>query len=118
TVPVVFAQEQSPATHHHEMMDVNMALFPARDASGTAWQPDDTPMFGAHRSWGGWDVMLHGTLFVQWLYEPNEIHRTGGFSTHQLGSVNWGMFMARRPLGTGRVGFRAMLSGEPWTLRD
>jgi hypothetical protein len=46
-------------------------------------------MFGAHRSWGGWDVMLHGTLFVQWLYEPHEIHRTGGFSTHQLGSVNW-----------------------------
>jgi hypothetical protein len=28
------------------------------------------------------------------------------------------MFMARRPVGTGRVGFRAMLSGEPWTLRD
>ena len=76
-----------------------MALFPAREASGTAWLPDDTPMYGVERTWGGWEVMLHGVAFAQFLYEPGYIHRTGGYSTHQFGSVNWGMAMARRPVG-------------------
>ena len=60
-------------------------------------------MYGVHRRWGGWDVMLHGNANVQFLYEPGYIHRTGGFSTGQFGSVNWGMVMARRRLGAGRL---------------
>ena len=117
-----FAQstQEAPATsHQHHPSPTNpMALFPAREASGTAWLPDDTPMYGVERTWGGWDVMLHGVAFAQFLYEPGFIHRTGGYSTHQFGSVNWGMATARRRLGAGRVGLRAMLSLEPWTLPD
>ena len=60
--------------------------------------------------------MAHGTAFGQYLYEQGYIHRTGGFSTHQGGSVNWGMLAARRPAGTGRVGLRVMTSLEPWTI--
>ena len=115
---VAQSTQETPATpHQHQMADMNaMALFPAREASGTAWLPDDTPMYGAERTWGGWEVMLHGAAFAQFLYEPGYIHRTGGYSTHQFGSVNWGMAMARRPLGAGRLGLRMMLSLEPWTL--
>ena len=58
----------------------------------------------------------HGSLFVQFLYEPGFIHRTGGFSSRQFSGSNWGMMMARRPLGVGRVGLRAMASLEPWTI--
>jgi hypothetical protein len=105
-------QHQHPASHP------DSALFETREASGTAWLPDATPMFGLQRSWRGWDVMLHGVAFGQFLYEPGFIHRTGGFSTHQFGSVNWGMIAARRRAGDGRVGVRAMASLEPWTLRD
>jgi hypothetical protein len=50
------------------------------------------------------------------LYEPGDRHRTGGFSTHQFGSTNWGMLMARRKTGGARYGVRAMLSLEPWTV--
>jgi len=55
-------------------------------------------------------------VFVQGLYEPRDRHRTGGFSSRQAGSLNWGMLMARRSLGGGRFGVRTMLSAEPWTV--
>ena len=60
--------------------------------------------------------MLHGNAFGQFLYEPGERHRTGGFATRQFGSVNWGMAMARRQAGKARVGLRTMVSLEPWTV--
>ena len=93
-------------------------LFESREASGTAWLPDDTPMFGLHKTAGAWDVMFHWNVFGQFLYEPGYIHRTGGFETHQASSVNWFMAMGRRPLGAGRFGLRAMLSAEPWTVAN
>jgi hypothetical protein len=103
---------------HHAAESGHAALFPARDASGTSWLPDETPMYGVRHTLGTWDVMLHGRAFVQFLYEPGEIHRTGGFSSHQASSANWIMAMGRRPAGAGRLGFRAMASVEPWTVRD
>lgn len=78
--------------------------------------PPATPMYGVHRPWRGWDIRVSGSLFVQALYEPRDRHRTGGFSTRQMGSLNWGMLMARRSLGGGRFGVRTMLSAEPWTV--
>ncbi len=70
------------------------------------------------RQWGGWDVMIDGNVFVQYLYEATVGHRTGGASRHQVSSANWGMLMARRRAGAGRLGLRAMLSAEPWTVAD
>src|SRR3954470_10177878 len=121
TAPLsIRAQDQEPQTmagHQHHGEDANAVdLFPMRDASGTAWLPDETPMFGSQRSWGGWDVMLNGVAFATFLYEPGDVHRTGGFSTHQFVSTNWGMLMARRRAGAARVGLRAMVSLEPWSV--
>jgi len=93
-----------------------LPLFTQREASGTSWVPDSTPMFGSMTTWGKWGVMLHGVVFAQFQYEPGEIHRTGGSSTHQVSSVNWGMLTARRRVGAGRVGLHAMLSLEPFTV--
>jgi hypothetical protein len=45
-------------------------VFPARERSGTAWLPDETPMDGVPRTVGKWEVMLHGTVFGQFLDEP------------------------------------------------
>ncbi|MFL6280539.1 MAG: hypothetical protein ACJ731_10540 [Vicinamibacterales bacterium] len=105
------------AGHQHHGAAANAVdLFPARDASGTAWLPEDTPMFGSQHSWSGWDVMLNGVAFASFLYEPGDVHRTGGFSTHQFVSTNWGMLMARRRAGPARVGIRAMVSLEPWSV--
>jgi hypothetical protein len=109
------AQAQS---HQHAPEHTHGALFSPRDASGTAWVPDETPMYALPRTLGKWEVMLHGTAFAQFLYESGDRHRTGGFGDRQASSVNWGMIMARRPWGAGRVGLRAMGSVEPWTVAD
>jgi hypothetical protein len=101
-----------PHEHHAD----TPGLFAPREASGTAWLPDDSPMYGLERPLGDWTIMVHGALFAQYLYEPGDIHRTGGSSNHQGGSVNWGMLAARRPVGRGRIGLRAMISAEPWTV--
>ena len=107
------AQEPQPTppteVHEHVVVD-GTGLTPTRETSGTAWIPAATPMYGVHRPWRGWDVRVNGTVFVQALFEPRDRHRTGGFSTRQAGSLNWGMLMARRSLGGGRFGVRTMLS--------
>ncbi len=109
--------EPPPSAHqHHEVTANAIELFPMRDASGTAWLPNQTPMFGSEHSWRGWDVMLNGVAFATFLYEPGEVHRTGGFSTSQLISTNWGMLMARRRINDARIGLRAMVSVEPWSV--
>jgi hypothetical protein len=117
-----FAQDPQPPPpppEVHERVDVAATLLtPTTDASGTAWLPRATPMYGVHRDWRGWDLRVDGNLFAQLVYEPGDRHRTGGPATRQIGSVNWGMFMARRSAGRGRVGVRTMLSAEPWTVED
>lgn len=87
--------------------------FPAREASGTAWLPDVTPMYGFHRAIGGWQFMVHGNAFAQFLYESGEDHHGG----HQAGSINWVMVMADRGMKGGQLQLRAMASLEPWTIR-
>ncbi len=109
-------QEPAPATdvatqHAHQPAPA-AGLFSTRDASGTAWLPDLTPMYGFHREGGGWQLMLHGNAFLQLLREYAPEHR----GATQAGSINWVMAMARRPVGPGRIGLRTMLSLEPWTI--
>ncbi len=69
-------------------------------------------MRAVHQRAGDWELMLHGQAFAQFIYEHADVHR----GAHQGGSINWLMGMARRPLGTGRIGVRAMFSLEPWTI--
>lgn len=117
----LFAQTDTATQHEHHAapsITEDLPLFVPREASGTAWLPDETPMYGLYRRWGRWQLMFHGSVVGQWLYEPADRHRTGGFSKHQLSSANWGMVMARRPAGRGRVGLRAMATAEPWTVSD
>jgi hypothetical protein len=96
-------------THQH---GAATSLFEVYEGSGTAWQPALTPMRGLHLQSGGWDVMWHGNGFLQVLHESAPQPRGGS----QAGSLNWIMGMARRPLGPGRVGLRAMFSLEPLTV--
>jgi len=104
---------QAPAPQGHEGHQVPMPdVFAPREASGSAWVPDATPMFGSHQQLGPWSLMLHGNAFAQFLYEGGEEHRT----SHQAGSINWFMAMARREVAGGRLGLRGMVSLEPWTI--
>lgn len=105
-------QPTPDAGTQHEHQHAASTLFSTRDASGTAWLPDVTPMYGFHGQLAGWEVMLHGNLFLQLLHEHAPEHR----GATQAGSINWVMAMARRELGGARVGLRGMMSLEPWTI--
>ena len=116
----VFAQEhqhpdsQQPAAaaqHQHEH-GAAARLFSTRDASGTAWLPANTEMYGLHGRAGAWELMGHGNVFLQFLHEAANEHR----GASQAGSINWVMGMARRGVGAGRLGLRGMFSLEPATI--
>jgi hypothetical protein len=110
--------DSAGSTTHEEHVHGPGSLLAARDASGTAWLPDAAPMSGIHATWGRWESMFHGIVFGQFLIEPGDRHRTGGFSTHQFSSVNWVMASTRRRAGAGWIGLRGMASLEAWTLGD
>jgi hypothetical protein len=78
-----------------------------RDASGTAWQPDSTPMAGFAWRSGSWSGMIHG--YADFVYD-----RQGGprGDTKTL-SESMLMVMAQHPLGPGELTLRSMLSLDP-----
>jgi hypothetical protein len=78
-----------------------------RDASGTAWQPDTSPMWAIMGRSGAWSTMVHG--FVTLIHDDQGGPRgaTKTFSTSML------MGMAQRPIGTGTLTLRAMGSLDP-----
>lgn len=86
------------------------SLFEPREASGTAWLPENTPMYGVHKEVGGWQVMLSENAFAQYLRDG------GDRGVEQGGSINWFMAMARRRVGAARLGLRGMISLEPATI--
>src|SRR5690606_15351991 len=81
-----------------------------RAGSGTAWLPDATPMHALHTRAAGWEIMGHGSVFVQYIDEGSNR------GDSQLGSINWLMGMASRPLAGGVFSLRGMVSAEPWTV--
>jgi len=101
---------------HHNVAGMESAsMMPAllgpyvhtREASGTAWEPDSTPMEGLHYSYEDWSFMVHG--FATGIYD----HQGGKRGDDEVFSSNMAMFMASHPLGDGTVGFKSMLSLEP-----
>ena len=98
--------------HHHEgAMTGQYGPYPmTREASGTSWQPDLGRHQGIHVMKGSWTLMLHGMADL--VYD----HQGGARGDHRVFSSNMVMGMAQRMAGPGKLGLRAMLSGEPWTI--
>lgn len=119
------AQTNAPAqTHHamhgemagehggmeHEMQGFYGEYSMTREASGTSWQPENTPHQGVHWMAGDWMLMAHG--FAYGIYDD----QGGRRGDDKFFSVNMAMLMATHPLGPGTFGFRSMLSLEPATI--
>jgi hypothetical protein len=81
-----------------------------RMGSGTAWLPDASAMRAGHFMAGPWVLMVHGDAFLQF------DHQRGPRGADQLGSINWAMLMAMRPLAGGTLHLHAMASAEPLTV--
>ncbi|HYG65105.1 MAG TPA: hypothetical protein VEL74_21160 [Thermoanaerobaculia bacterium] len=114
------AHEHGAQTTGHERMDHGAEghempgmLGPygiSREASGTAWQPESAPHMGLHTTRGDWMLMTHGFLFL--VYDD----QGGPRGDEDVFSANMLMGMASREAGPGRLGLRAMISAEPWTI--
>jgi opacity protein-like surface antigen len=83
-----------------------------RDASGTSWQPDSSPMEGVHGLYGDWSTMLHG--FIAGVYD----HQGGHRGDDKVFSESMLMGMAQRPLLTGQWTLHAMLSLDALMGKD
>ncbi|TGD81413.1 hypothetical protein [Hymenobacter wooponensis] len=87
----------------------------SRNGSGTAWNPDNTPMFMWMHHKGQWMIMNHGALNLR--YTNQNIGRSNG----QRGGTtfdapNWFMTMAQRRIGEkGLLNLTAMISLDPLT---
>jgi len=106
--------------HHSEQQMENMpgmnmgteglSFLPSPHAgSGTGWQPASVPAHEWMTSAGGWDVMAHGAVFLD--YNQQGGPRGAG----KAESVNWLMFMEQHRLGKGTILFREMFSAESLT---
>jgi hypothetical protein len=95
---------------HHDMAALLGPYAISREASGTSWQPESSPHEALFTQHGPWMAMLHGQAFA--IYDDQEGRRGGS----KWFSENYLMGMATRPLGPGRLGLRAMMSLEPWTI--
>ena len=113
------AQQDSTSSHEHhhgheehDMDHTGMyGSYPAaREASGTSWQPEATPMSGLHFKKGEWAFMVHGSAAL--VYD-NQGGRRGD---EDFFSANMVMFMAQHPLQEGTFAFRSMWSLEPATI--
>ena len=78
-----------------------------RDASGTAWQPDSTPMEGLSWKSGGWTGMVHG--YADLIYD----HQGGPRGDTKTFSESMFMVMAQHAAGPGTLTLRSMLSLDP-----
>lgn len=103
--------EQGGRVHDMSQMTHDQHGAATRETSGTAWQPDASPMYAIHGQSRGWDLMAHGNAFMQFL------HESGSRGDEQFGSINWVMGMADRAVGGGNLGVHGMVSLEPWTVR-
>jgi hypothetical protein len=100
------------AAHHTDAeMQGMFGRYPmTREASGTSWQPEASPMQGIHFSSGDWMFMAHGFAYAVYT------HQEGGRGDEDVFSPNMLMLMGELPLGNGTFGLRAMLSLEPATI--
>jgi len=98
--------------HEHAAMATPLGIADTRDASGTSWQPDSTPMFMWHWMTGGWSLALHENLFAGYAAKSSDR------GDDKVTSINWVMAMARHAVGRGDIQLRTMLSLEPLTVGD
>lgn len=80
-----------------------------RNGSGTAWLPDEAPMYGYMLHSKKWMYMLHGNLFLR--YNNQDIARSGSRGAYKFDAPNWVMGMGQTAIGKrGLFRFSAMIS--------
>lgn len=116
TVPATLPD---PMSHDSVLMThaFSRSLPMSRNASGTAWVPDTSPMYmymlGNKRS----NIMIHGNLVVR--YNKQDITGKGSRGDTKIDAPNWFMGMYNRAVGRkGLLNATAMISFDPLTVGE
>lgn len=103
--------EDMPGMSH----SFSRSLPMSRNGSGTAWSPDNNPMYMImkHTKKGMW--MFHGSIFIR--YDDQQLTKKTSRSSAQFDAPNWVMAMYNKPVGkNGLFNFTAMISLDPLTV--
>jgi hypothetical protein len=109
-MPAMGEMPMAASAHDHDSMQMSGALgsYPMeREASGTAWQPDNSEPMGLMATAGDWMLMAHG--LVNFVHD----HQSGARGDDKAFVSGMLMGMARRPLGDGTLQLKAMVSPDP-----
>ena len=103
------SQQETSMSGMHMDMQMTSQIPSPHEGSGTAWQP--ASVTGHEWMWmhGGWDLMAHGVIFIDYNQQG------GPRGEGKAESVNWGMLMEQHKLGSGTILFREMFSAESLT---
>jgi hypothetical protein len=86
-----------------------------RNGSGTAWLPDNAPMYGYMFHGGKWMYMLHGDVFLR--YNKQDLLDKGSRGNAKFDAPNMIMLMGQRNIGEkGLFHFNTMISFDPFTV--
>lgn len=114
---LAYAEDEKSAIHGASEMNMHhmngmYGNYPmTREASGTSWEPDSSPMEGIHAMMGGWTFMEHG--FATAVYDDQGGPEGGEkfYSSNMLSIMAMGEHK-----GPGTIGLRTMFSLEPLTI--
>jgi hypothetical protein len=106
-LPTVSNMDSMPGM---QMVARPFGISMSRMGSGTSWLPDASPMRAYHFMKDLWTLMIHGDADLY--YD----HQGTSRGDDQVGSTNWAMIMAMRPVGSGMLHLHGMLSAEPFTV--
>jgi hypothetical protein len=108
--PSMNGSEQSMSMEMDGMQMPKPSSLPSPHAgSGTSWQPASVPPYEWMLVRGGWMLMAHGEVFIDYNQQG------GPRGEGKAESVNWGMLMEQHKLGAGTIMFRQMFSAESLT---
>lgn len=112
TSAALIAEDELPRKEESKSVQVEMLTdySMSRDASGTAWQPDSSPMKMIMTDLWGWHFMLHGNVF------GGLVGATSARGAYQFMSANWVMAKIQGYIGPGQFSTSAMFSLEPLTV--
>ncbi len=104
------AESQRDSAGEMHMQEQAPAQLPSpHDGSGTAWEPASVPEHDWMLMRGGWEMMAHGVIFIDYNQQG------GPRGEGKAESVNWGMLMEQHRLGGGTILLRQMFSAESLT---
>ena len=108
--------DSSRAQHHPDKAVMSHAyslnLPMNRNASGTGWLPDASPMYGYMLHSRKWMYMFHGNIFFR--YNNQDVGDKGTRGDTKVDAPNWFMAMGQRKVGArGLFHFSTMFSLDP-----